>query len=86
MKKLLQSLDFKKISDYILSKKGKKPLVVAVSAIIFVLGGYAVQQGYITTDILNTVLQMVDSAPAVVDSVSVSPIDSLQVVDSVSLK
>jgi hypothetical protein len=35
---------------------------------------------------LNTVLQMVDSAPAVVDSVSVSPIDSLQVVDSVSLK
>jgi hypothetical protein len=86
MKKLLELVDVKKISDLVSSKKGKKPLVIAVSVIIFVLGSYAVQKGYITIDMLNNVLQMVDSAPAAVDAVSVSPIDSLQVVDSVSLK
>jgi len=37
----------------VLSLKGKKPIVIGIVVVIFILGYFAVQKGYISQDVLN---------------------------------
>jgi hypothetical protein len=42
-----------KLIKLLLSLKGKKPIVIGIVAIIFILGYFAVQKGYISQDLLD---------------------------------
>ena len=42
-----------KLIKLLLSLKGKKPIVVGIVAVIFILGYFAVQKGYISQDVLD---------------------------------
>lgn len=66
------------------SLKGKKPIVIGIVSVIFVLGYFGVQKGYITQDMLdiNFITQQVESLfPS--DTLSI-PVDTLKttIVDS----
>jgi hypothetical protein len=67
-----------KLIKLILSLKGKKPIVIGVVAVIFILGYFAVQKGYISQDVLdmNLIIKEVenlfalDSTKVVVDTLN----------------
>ena len=42
-----------KLIKLLLSLKGKKPVVIGIVAVIFILGYFAVQKGYISQDVLD---------------------------------
>jgi hypothetical protein len=42
-----------KLVSLIVSLKGKKPIVIGIIAVIFILGYFAVQKGYISQDVLD---------------------------------
>ena len=42
-----------KLIKLLLSLKGKKPIVIGIVAVIFILGYFAVQKGYISQDLLD---------------------------------
>jgi len=42
-----------KLIKLLLSLKGKKPIVIGIVAVIFILGYFAVQKGYISQDVLD---------------------------------
>ena len=42
-----------KLIKLLLSLKGKKPIVVGIVSVIFILGYFAVQKGYISQDVLD---------------------------------
>lgn len=85
----MQKLPMDKITKLIGLVKGKKPVVIIISAVALIAGIYAVKQGYISEDLLNVevIVNYVDAAfkapvdtaavvPAAVDSVS-NVVDSL---------
>jgi uncharacterized membrane protein len=53
-----------KLIKLLLSLKGKKPIVIGIVAIIFILGYFAVQKGYISQDLLdmNLIIKEVETA------------------------
>ena len=67
-----------KLIKLLLSLKGKKPLVIGIVVVIFILGYFAIQKGYISQDMLdmNLVITHVeslftsDSTKVVTDSLS----------------
>ena len=72
-----------KLIKLLLSLKGRKPIVIGIVAVIFILGYFAVQKGLISQDLLdmNLITKQVeslfssDSVKAITDSVShVAPI------------
>lgn len=74
----LPNLPIKNVNGIIDSLKGKKPLVIIVSAVVIILGAVAVKYGYIPESLLNTeyIISTVsnvftsDSTKAVVDSLA----------------
>jgi hypothetical protein len=50
----MKKLPVDKIMPLISSLKGKKPLVIIISAVIFIGGIFAVKQGYISEDLLKS--------------------------------
>jgi hypothetical protein len=63
--------------------KGKKPIVIAVTIVVFVLGYFAVQKGYISQDIVDSFISsgQIDSIfkdKAVVDTVNTVIVDSIK--------
>jgi hypothetical protein len=92
MKKLLELVDVKKLGAFLSNVKGKKPLYLVAAGALFIVGAYMVQKGYISADLASeaNILHFLDSifgeaaksAPEVVAPV----VDTLKVVDSVSLK
>lgn len=74
----LPNLPIKNVNGIIDSLKGKKPLVIIVSAVVIILGAVAVKYGYIPESLLNTqyIINTVsnvftsDSTKAVVDSLA----------------
>jgi len=72
-----------KLIKLLLSLKGKKPIVIGIVAVIFILGYFAVQKGLISQDLLdiNLITKQVeslfssDSVKVITDSIShVAPI------------
>ena len=67
-----------KLIKLLLSLKGKKPIVIGIVAVIFILGYFAVQKGYISQDVLdmNLIIKEVenlfpsDSTKVITDSLS----------------
>jgi hypothetical protein len=53
-----------KLIKLLLSLKGKKPIVIGIVAVIFILGYFAVQKGYISQDLLdiNLIIKEVENA------------------------
>ena len=53
-----------KLVKLLLSLKGKKPIVIGIVAVIFILGYFAVQKGYISQDLLdiNLIIKEVENA------------------------
>jgi hypothetical protein len=92
MKKLLELVDVKKLGAFLSNAKGKKPLYLVAAGALFIVGAYMVQKGYISADLASeaNILHFLDSifgeaaksAPEVVAPV----VDTLKVVDSVSMK
>ena len=72
----LPNLPIKNVTGIIDSLKGKKPLVIIVSAVVIILGALAVKFGYIPQELLNTdyIISTVnnvftsDTTKAVIDS------------------
>jgi hypothetical protein len=62
----------------VLSLKGKKPIVIGIVVVIFILGYFAVQKGYISQDVLdmNLITKEVeniftsDSSKVIIDTLS----------------
>jgi len=77
-----------KLIKLLLSLKGKKPIVIGIVAVIFILGYFAVQKGYISQDVLDMdlIIKEVenafasDSTKVVVDTLN----QALPVVDTLS--
>lgn len=84
----MEKLPVKKVTSLVESLKGKKPLVIAISAVVFILGIFAVKKGYISEDLLNPdlIVSYVNSAfgSTSVDSVSNHVIDSIPAIDSLA--
>lgn len=62
---------------------GKKPVVIAVTILVFILGYFAVQKGYITQDILDSIISsgQIDSLlknKSVIDTVNTVIVDSIK--------
>ncbi len=74
----LPNLPIKNVTGIIDSLKGKKPLVIIISAVVIILGALAVKYGYIPQELLNTeyIISTVnnvftsDTTKAVIDSVA----------------
>jgi hypothetical protein len=72
----MEKIPTKKVESLIGAVKGKKPVVIIVCVVIFVVGVFAVNKGYIAEDMLNvdTIVLFVngalgsDSTQAVVDT------------------
>lgn len=72
----MEKIPTKKVESLIGAVKGKKPVVIIVCVVIFIVGIFAAKKGYISEDLVNvdTIVSFVnsalgsDSAKAVVDS------------------
>jgi hypothetical protein len=73
-----------KLVSLIVSLKGKKPAIVGTIVVVFILGYFAVQKGYIPQDLLDVkfITEQVESLFAS-DSTKVV-IDTLSVVDTLA--
>jgi hypothetical protein len=63
--------------------KGKKPVVIAVIIVVFILGYFAVQKGYISQDMIDNFISsgQIDSIfkdKVVVDTVNTVIVDSIK--------
>jgi hypothetical protein len=63
--------------------KGKKPAVIAATIVVFILGYFAVQKGYISQDMIDNFISsgQIDSifkSKAVVDTVNTVIVDSIK--------
>jgi hypothetical protein len=72
----------KSIINLLQKSQGKKPVVIIVSIIVFALGYYAVQKGYISQDLLDSgiLIDQVDSVfvEQSIDTLVVNTIDSIK--------
>jgi len=63
--------------------KGKKPVVIAVTIVVFILGYFAVQKGYISQDMIDNFISsgQIDSIfkdKVVIDTVNTVIVDSIK--------
>ena len=80
----MEKIPTKKVESLIGAVKGKKPVVIIVCVVIFIVGILAAKKGYISEDLVNvdTIVSFVsntfasDSAKAAVDTAA-NVIDSL---------
>jgi len=76
-----------KLVDLLNSLKGKKPVVIGIVSVIFILGYFGVQKGYITQDMLDMdfITKQVESFFPT-DTLSI-PVDTLKtnVIDSLKI-
>jgi hypothetical protein len=68
-----------KTTSFVESLKGKKPLAIAIAVVIFAIGAWAINKGYITEGLFNQIIDQVDSATVtkVVDTTKTVVIDSI---------
>jgi len=72
----------KSLINLLKKSQGKKPIVIIVSIVVFVLGYYAVQKGYISQELLDSgiLIDQVDSIfiEQSIDTITVNTVDSIK--------
>jgi len=72
----------KSLINLLKKSQGKKPIVIIVSIVVFVLGYYAVQKGYISQELLDSgiLTDQVDSIfiEQSIDTITVNTVDSIK--------
>jgi hypothetical protein len=81
----MEKIPTKKAASLIGALKGKKPVVIIVCVVIFIVGIFAAKKGYISEDLLdvNTIVSFVSNAFGS-DSTQAAVDTAAHVVDSVS--
>lgn len=79
----MEKIPTKKVASLIGAVKGKKPVVIIVCVVIFIVGIFAAKKGYISEDLLdiNTIVGFVDNAFAS-DSTKAAVDTAAHVIDS----